>query len=77
MNLELYQIIGNQAFDDAFYAEMNGRLKAGNAWNKFTETAIENYKQTGKLPIWISYTRNTGVSPHRQIDDSGDALTMP
>jgi len=77
MTLELYQILGNQAFDDAFYAEMNGRLEAGEMWPQFGNSEIDEYRETGKVPIWISYSPATGISPHRQTDDSGNVGYMP
>ena len=50
MTLELWQILGNQAFDDAFYADMLSYLHSDTS---------------------------TDVSLHRQVDDSGNAPTMP
>lgn len=75
--MELWQILGNQAFDDAFYAEMNEKIKVGEVWDAFVKSEIDKYKRTGILPNYVTYCTATTVSPHQQVDDSGDAQTMP
>jgi len=84
MNLELWQILGNQAFDDAFYAEMNDRLNADNMLNAFVENEISKYYRTGILPIYISHyhdaitgRRNSDAYIDRRELLSGEWLKLP